>query len=159
MVGDGSTVPDTAIRRDRLRYTAPTAPAGILLMFTVDQLVAHAIGDYVLQSDWMAKEKTRRSLPALVHCLTYLVPFLFLTQDLLALALIAGSHFVVDRWHLARYVAWIKNRPWPGTRPWSECRETGFNPDVAPWLSGWLVIIIDNILHIVTNGLVLWYIV
>jgi hypothetical protein len=126
-------------------------------MFTVDQLVAHAIGDYVLQSDWMATEKTRRSLPALVHCLTYIIPFLFLTQEPLALALIAGAHFVIDRWHLARYVAWLKNWPWPGSRPWKECRETGFNPDTVPWLSGWLVIIIDNILHIVTNGLVLHY--
>lgn len=126
-------------------------------MFTADQLVAHAVGDYVLQSEWMATEKTKRSLAALVHCIVYTLPFLFLTQNPYTLAVIAGTHFVIDRWHLARYVAWVKNRPWPGSAPWSECRETGFNPETPRWLSGWLVIVIDNVMHIVTNGLALHY--
>jgi len=127
-------------------------------MFTADQLVAHAVGDYVLQSEWMATEKTKRSLPALVHCLTYTLPFLFLTQNPYTLAVIAGTHFVIDRWHLARYVTWVKNRPWPGSAPWSECRQTGFHPDTPGWLAGWLVIIVDNVMHIVANGLALHFI-
>jgi hypothetical protein len=126
-------------------------------MFTADQLVAHAVGDYVLQSDWMATEKTKRSFPALVHCVVYTLPFLFLTQNPATLAVIAGVHFVIDRWHLARYVAWAKNWPWPGSAPWDECRETGFHQDTPRWLSGWLVIIIDNVLHVLTNGLALHY--
>ena len=127
-------------------------------MFTADQLVAHVIGDYILQSEWMATQKSRRSLPALVHSLTYLIPFLFITRNPYTLAVIAGTHFVLDRWHLARHVAWIKNRPWPGSAPWSECSKTGFHPDTAPWLAGWLVIIVDNVLHIVINGLAITYI-
>ena len=127
-------------------------------MFTADQLVAHAVGDYVLQSEWMATEKTKRSLAALAHALTYILPFLFLTQNPFTLAIIGGTHFVIDRWHLARYVAWAKNRPWPGSAAWRECRETGFHPETPRWLSGWLVIIIDNVMHIVTNGLALHYI-
>ena len=127
-------------------------------MFTADQLVAHAVGDYVLQSEWMATEKTKRSLPALVHCLTYTLPFLFLTQNTYTLAVIAGTHFVIDRWQLARYVTWAKNRPWPGSAPWSESRQTGFHPDTPRWLSGWLVIIVDNVMHVVTNGLALHFI-
>jgi hypothetical protein len=126
-------------------------------MFTADQLIAHAVGDFLLQSEWMAREKTRRSLAALIHCLTYLLPFLLLTQNLYALAIIGGTHFIIDRWHLARYVAWAKNRPWPGSSPWSECRETGFHPDTPTWPAGWLVIIVDNIMHIVINGLALHY--
>ena len=121
-------------------------------MFTADQLVAHAVGDYLLQSEWMAQEKTKRSLPALVHCAVYLLPFLLITQSLPALAVIFGTHFVIDRWHLARYVAWAKNRPWPGSAPWSDCRKTGFHPDTPPWLAGWLVIIVDNIMHVVINA-------
>jgi hypothetical protein len=127
-------------------------------MFTADQLVAHAVGDYLIQSEWMATEKTKRSLPAFVHCATYVLPFLFLTQNPYTLAVIGGTHFVIDRWHLARYVAWAKNRPWPGSGPWSECRQTGFSPETPRWLSGWLVIIIDNIMHVLTNGLALRYI-
>ena len=126
-------------------------------MFTADQLVAHVVGDYILQSEWMATQKSRRSLPALVHSLTYLIPFLFITRNPYTLAVIAGTHFVLDRWHLARHVAWIKNRPWPGSAPWSECSKTGFHPDTAPWLAGWLVIIV-NVLHVVINGLAITYI-
>jgi hypothetical protein len=127
-------------------------------MFTADQLVAHVVGDYILQSEWMATQKSRRSLPALVHSLTYLIPFLFITRNPYTLAVIAGTHFVLDRWHLARHVAWIKNRPWPGSAPWSECTKTGFRPDTPPWLAGWLVIIVDNIMHIVINALAIAYI-
>ena len=121
-------------------------------MFTVDQLVAHGVGDYLLQSEWMAREKTKRSLAAFVHSLFYILPFLFITQNPLTLAVIGGTHFVIDRWHLARYVAWVKNRPWPGSRPWSECKKTGFDPGTPAWSAGWLVVIIDNLLHILING-------
>jgi hypothetical protein len=47
-------------------------------MITADQLVCHAIGDYVLQSDWMANTKTKRSVACLAHVATYALPFLFL---------------------------------------------------------------------------------
>ena len=126
-------------------------------MFTADQLVAHAVGDYLLQSEWMAREKTRRSLAAFVHCVFYLVPFLFITLDPAALAVIGGTHFVIDRWHLARYVAWAKNWPWPGGRPWSECKATGYYPDTPKWVAGWLVVIIDNLMHITINALAIAY--
>ena len=126
-------------------------------MFTVDQLVAHGVGDYLLQSEWMAREKTKRSLAAFVHCVFYLIPFLFITLDPAALAVIFGTHFIIDRWHLARYVAWIKNRPWPGGRPWSECKETGYHPDTPPWVAGWLVVIVDNLMHILINGFAIAY--
>ena len=36
-------------------------------LITADQLLAHAVGDYVLQSDWMATEKATKSLAALAH--------------------------------------------------------------------------------------------
>ena len=127
-------------------------------MFTVDQLIAHGVGDYVLQSEWMAREKSKRSLAALVHSVFYVLPFLFITLNPYTLAVITGTHFVIDRWHLARHVAWLKNRPWPGSRPWSECKATGFDPDTPPWISGWLVVIIDNLMHIIINGMAISYI-
>lgn len=83
-------------------------------MFTAGQLVAHAVGDYLLQSHWMATEKTRRSVACAAHVATYVLPFLFLTRDWRALTVIAATHFVIDRWRLARYVVWAKNcmAPW-----------------------------------------------
>jgi hypothetical protein len=122
---------------------------------TADQLIAHAVGDYVIQSDWMATEKTKRSLAALIHVVTYALPFLFLTREPLALGFIAGTHFVIDRWRLARYVCWAKNWPWPGRRPWADCTGTGYPSDRPAWLTTWLLIIVDNIMHVILNAVAL----
>jgi hypothetical protein len=120
-------------------------------LITADQLLAHAIGDYVLQSDWMANEKTRRSVAALVHVVTYALPFLFLSPSPLALAVIVGTHFVIDRWRLARFVVWAKN--WLGpNRPWSECVATGYPAERPAWMAVWLLIIADNVIHVAING-------
>jgi hypothetical protein len=135
-------------------------------MITADQLVAHAVGDYILQSDWMATEKTKRSLAALCHVLTYGLPFLFLRPSWLALFVIVSTHFVIDRWRLARFVVWVKNFLGPVTMPrpgvlrfsnesWSECKATGYPPDRPAWLAVWLLIIADNIMHVIINGLAL----
>jgi len=127
-------------------------------MITANQLVAHVVGDYLLQSEWMVREKGHSNFAALVHVVVYTLPFLFLTQHPLTLLVIAGSHFVLDRWRLARYVVWLKNRPWPGSRPWAECRETGYPPDTPKWMSTWLLIIVDNTLHVLINGAAITFI-
>lgn len=126
-------------------------------MITADQLVAHAIGDYVLQSDWMANEKTKRSLAALAHVFAYAVPFAFLDASALALLAIAASHFVIDRWRLARYLVWAKNWIAPYNKPWADCVATGYPSDRPPWLAVWLLIIADNILHVLCNAISLRY--
>lgn len=139
----------------------------VIPFFTADALVAHAVGDYLLQSHWMATEKTKRSLACLAHVVLYALPFLFLTRDPRALAFIAGTHFVVDRWRLARYVVWAKNFLAPrhleyegGTlrnHPWRECEATGYGPDAPAFLAVWLLIIADNLIHIGLNGCALYW--
>lgn len=122
---------------------------------TADQLLAHAVGDYVLQSEWMATRKGRDSVAAAVHSLVYALPFLLLTQEAAALAFIVGTHFVIDRWRLARFIVWLKNRPFPGSKPWQECRATGYPPETPPYLASWLLIVVDNTLHVIMNGIAL----
>lgn len=130
-------------------------------MITADQLVAHAVGDYILQSDWMATEKTKQNAAAAAHAITYTVPFLFLTRSPAALAVILGTHFVIDRWRLARYVVWAKNllcpywMLWDVNMTWQACKATGYSPERPPWLAVWLLIIADNTLHVLCNGLAL----
>jgi hypothetical protein len=121
-------------------------------MITADQLVLHAIGDYLLQSDWMATEKTKRWWPAAAHALVYSLPFrIVLGASFPAYMVILTTHYLIDRYRLARYVVWAKN--WLGpNRPWSECSATGYPPDRPAWLSVWLLIIADNVLHVVING-------
>jgi len=125
-------------------------------MITADQLICHAIGDYILQSDWMATEKTKRSVAALAHVVAYGLPFLFLRPSVAAYLFIVGTHFVIDRWRLARYVVWVKN--WLGpNRPWVECVATGYPLDRPAWLTVWLLIIADNTMHVLCNGFALMF--
>lgn len=126
-------------------------------MITAGQLVAHAVGDYLFQSDWMAARKTVRFTVALLHAATYALPFLVLSPSPAALAVIVLSHAVIDRWRLARFVVWAKNQAAPSEfrRPWTDCASTGYSSDKPPWLSVWLLIIADNTLHVVINGVAL----
>lgn len=130
-------------------------------MFTADQLIAHAVGDYVIQSDWMANEKTKRSVAALVHAVTYTLPFLLLTRSPAALAVIAGTHFVIDRWRLARWVVLWKNyllspkgvlREETFDSHMVGCDGTGSPKERPAFLSVWLLIIVDNLMHVTINA-------
>lgn len=124
---------------------------------TADQLVAHAVGDYIIQSDWMANEKTKRDVAALAHALTYVLPFLFLGPSAYAVAFMVVTHFAIDRWRLARYVCWTKNFLAPrGTNgTWAACSGTGYSPDRPTWLAVWLMIIADNVMHVLCNAFAL----
>ncbi len=140
-------------------------------MITADQLLCHAIGDYILQSDWMANEKTKRSVAALAHVATYGLPFLLLRPSWKAYAVIVGTHFIIDRWRQARYVVWTKNFIAPMSRnfnlylfggwemketaTWKSCKGTGYPKESPVWLAVWLLIIADNIMHVLINGLAL----
>ena len=152
-------------------------------------LVLHALGDYVTQSDWMARNKTKRWWPAIAHAVVYTVPFALLLPRWEPLMLIGVSHLLLDRFRLVRYVCWAKNLLAPGhyhqcdkcghvvkaeqevrcwkcgktlggemifTRwrhPWSECSGTGYHRNDPAWLTVWLMIIVDNTIHLAINGL------
>lgn len=121
------------------------------MIFTADQIVAHLVGDYILQSHWMATEKTKQSFAAAVHAIAYTAPFLLITHSIAAIAVICGTHFLIDRFRLARFVVWFKN----GAK--GPVTATGYADDVPAWLSVWLLIWADNTLHIVINGLAIAY--
>lgn len=125
----------------------------------VGALLAHLVGDYLIQSDWMAKEKTKRWWPAIAHALSYGLPFLLVTQSPLALAVIVGTHAVIDHYRLARHVVWAKNFIAPrGSNPsWVECKATGYPPEMPAWMAVWLMIIADNTIHMCINvAAVVW---
>ena len=115
-------------------------------MITADQLVAHGVGDYLIQSDWMAQNKTKDSYAAAVHAVSYALPFLPLKPTRKGIALLIGSHFLIDRFRLARYVVWTKNGAKGPITP------TGYPETTPPWLAIWLLIIVDNLIHVLING-------
>lgn len=115
-------------------------------------LVAHLVGDYILQSHWMAVNKVNRWWPAVVHGVFYTLPFLFVTQAPLALAIICLTHIVIDRYRLGKHLSWLKNLIGPRRVRWEEAKENnGYPEDVPVWLSTWLMIFTDNTLHILIN--------
>jgi len=122
-----------------------------------EQLILHAVGDYALQTEKMAKEKTSGNLWAFIHCITYTLPFILVTQSVLALMVIFGTHFAIDRFRLARYVIFYKNKITDWDLKWEDCKGTGFHKDTPPWMAVWLMIIIDNTLHVVINYLSISY--
>ena len=119
-------------------------------------LLLHFIGDYITQSDWMANEKTKRAWPALCHSIVYSLPFLLIV-DLPGWLAIWSTHYLIDRYRLARYVCYAKN--FLGSREywykWDDCKGTGYYKDRPAWLSVWLLIIADNTIHIIINTIVI----
>jgi Protein of unknown function (DUF3307) len=70
-------------------------------------LLAHVIGDYVLQTTWMASRKGAHYLPCIVHCLIYtLVVCLFTSMNPWWILFVFSSHFFIDKWSLAD--KWLK---------------------------------------------------
>lgn len=123
----------------------------------MEQLLAHLFGDYVLQTSHMAENKVRSWWVALLHAATYTLPFLFITLSPAALAVIFGTHAVIDRYRLAHYVAMIKNMAGNPAR-WREFRtHTGYSEELPPWLAVWLLIITDNTMHLLANYLAIKY--
>lgn len=108
-------------------------------MFTADQLVLHAIGDYVLQSDWMAQNKARDNVAAAAHAFTYTLPFAFLLPSPEAIAVILVTHYLIDRYRLARHVNRVKNLVGPPSavrHMWRLCATpTGYAKDAPPFLA------------------------
>lgn len=94
------------------------------------QLIAHCIGDYIFQSTWMALRKNKVSWICAVHCFTYSVCFIPLTHSWKALVAIFATHFLIDRFGLARYVVWFKELQSNIQIPWRWANKTGyFDPE------------------------------
>jgi hypothetical protein len=141
----------------------------------MEQLILHLIGDYITQSDWMANGKTSKYVPAMAHATVYSLPFLLLRPSWTAFGVILVTHFFIDRFRLAKYVVWAKNRLVPmserkmqvgsaeeGWTPvyrldWSNCTNTGYPDQTPAFLSVWLMIIADNTMHLTINYLALRY--
>ncbi len=142
-------------------------------MNAIPQLLAHFWGDYILQSDWMALNKSRENKPCLVHVTLYTLCFLFVTTSWKALLVIWLTHFWIDRFGLARYLVWAKNHMGPIVSPasqneapvywnsrypsWEMCKKTGYEDARPMWITVWLTIVADNTLHVTCNYLAITF--
>lgn len=95
-------------------------------------LIAHLLGDYVLQNDKMAKKKKESHFWCMVHVVWYLVAFIVIC-DLTPtqLFLIGMQHFFQDRYNFVRW-SMVKSS------------KTEFVENLGPWS----IIVVDNIYHL-----------
>ena len=71
-------------------------------------VMCHCIGDYVLQTDFLAKTKGTNLYHLFVHCVLYLVPFAIVFGVDWKLGVLFVSHFIIDilkaKYQKIRYV-------------------------------------------------------
>jgi len=117
--------------------------------------LAHLLGDYVLQTHHQAVRKTHAWGPALAHAATYTAAHgALVTRDPLSLLVIGGTHAVIDRYRLARWVCWAKNQFAPKLYRPPLSSSTGYPEGAPDWLTVWLMIAADNTIHLAINALV-----
>lgn len=105
-------------------------------------ILGHLIGDYLLQSTWMASNKKNKGLKGFiacsVHCMlwsfsVYLLAFYSLVgilnlKALIIMVLLFISHFILDRTYIVKWY----------------CNITKIYPNPPVWY----IYIVDNTLHI-----------
>ncbi len=112
-------------------------------------IVAHLLGDFVLQNHWMALKKTGDWPVALLHAVLYTVPFLVIFGPSYALIPIFVTHALIDRYRLVRF--WVDF--WGiGKVGWLSQKLGVRSEDAPPFLGVWLLIIVDNTVHLAING-------
>ena len=114
-----------------------------MLGFSLNWVMAHLIGDYILQNDWMAINKKKNSIICFIHVFLYMVPFVFTSLTLVQILLIGIQHFIQDR---TAVIKWF-------------CKITGKfqsenNNNGLPWGH----FIVDNIFHAIWIMLVIEFI-
>ena len=117
----------------------------------MEQLLLHLIGDYVTQTDWVSTKKRDSFAVALLHAAIYSLPFLLLSPSLAALAVIFATHAVIDHYRLARHMIYAKNWVTDRGLRWADCAATGYHKDTPAWLATWLMIVVDNTMHLTIN--------
>lgn len=114
-------------------------------------LLAHLVGDYVLQTHWEAVEKVNSWTPAVTHAAKYTLPFVALTRSPKALLTIGVTHAILDHYRLAKHVNWARNQLAPKEYR-AEGLTNGGSPDSVPaGLATALLFITDNTIHMLIN--------
>jgi hypothetical protein len=103
-------------------------------------IIAHLIGDFLLQTHEVAIKKKQSSIFCSIHVAWYMIPFFLCGLMWWQMLLIAIQHFLQDR---TNFVVWFMKVK--GSAGFTE-------PPMAPWS----IIVTDNILHILWIAFVVW---
>lgn len=121
-------------------------------------LLGHLVGDYILQSQWMAFTKSKKGVQGILACTIHVLIYtasvaLFLkTTNLLILGLIFIPHWIIDRWSLGElWLRLIKGRTYKEILT----LEPGLERDFKIAFYAPVYMVVDNTLHILSLWLVI----
>ena len=101
-------------------------------MIAIPYALAHFIGDFCFQNDWMAIGKKKSSLICSIHVFFYMLPFLLVEVTPWQFVLIAVQHWLQDR---TRFIRW-----------W--CRTIGsFQIELTKDSLPWGHFVVDQVFH------------
>lgn len=115
----------------------------------MEQLIAHLIGDFWLQNDWMAVNKKKVFPIAILHSMIYTIPFILITRSILALAVICITHAIIDGTEIVKRLNQVKNGYY--------LTDDGYKASRPDHIRHWLLIFQDNTLHLLINFLAITY--
>ena len=101
----------------------------------MEQLILHLLGDYVIQNNWMANNKEKHTFPCLIHCLTYALPFLLITNWQIV-SMIGITHFMIDRTGIGKNFK-------------------TFGPNTPEHVKFFVSVAVDNTFHLICNYLLI----
>jgi hypothetical protein len=138
-----------------------------LALIQVYALLAHMVGDYIIQTNHMAQTKTKSWAAAISHAVSYTLPFTVLylvtgsrqLTPVPSLLFIGVTHLLIDRYRLAVYVLWLRNQfaPKEYRYSWDSRGLFGENPSDSgkPFIAFWVMVLADNSLHLICNAFAL----
>lgn len=88
-----------------------------MLTFFESLILGHFVGDYILQNNWMALNKTKSWVPCFVHVALYTLAICLFTWtfNLWWILVVFTSHWFIDRYSLAdKYLQLTKGRSLTG---------------------------------------------
>lgn len=98
-------------------------------------IIGHLVGDYLLQNDWMALNKKKKTFNCVVHVTLWTFAVCFFTGwwNPFAVAVLWASHFIQDRTSIIMGYMNLVGQKQFATGP----------------CSPWSIIVVDNVWHIV----------
>jgi hypothetical protein len=116
----------------------------------VKRLIAHLVGDYLVQSDYLALAKTQRTREgvraAAIHAALYTACFVPFTRNPLRLAVIGITHGLLD--HYRSLPALIHRKD-------QLLSPSSWSATPAKDVPFWLHVVVDNTLHLAINEVAL----
>ena len=73
-------------------------------------LACHMLGDYVLQTDFLAKTKGTNVWHMLAHCVTYTVPFAFVFGIDWRIWFLLVLHLLIDALKALHYIGYVSDQ-------------------------------------------------